>query len=112
MERRGEYIELLEKQLDWLHPALVQLIKQCLHNTPERRPATDQVLSSLQRLKVEVDGLYGGNLVKLDVGRVLLAKDIKMKDKTINELMVIYYYNFIFHFLSIIGNTSSSRGKD
>ena len=88
VERRGEYIELLEKHFDCLHPVLVQLVKQCLHNTPSRRPATDEVLDQLQRLKVEVEGVYGGNLVKLDIDRVLLAKDIKMKDKRITQLEV------------------------
>ena len=88
VERRGEYIELLEKEIGNHHPALVQLVKQCLHNTPSRRPATDEVLNQLQRLKVEVEGVYGGNLVKLDIGRVLLAKDIKMKDKRITQLEV------------------------
>ena len=86
MERRGEYIELLEKQVDWIHPALVQLVRQCLHNAPERRPTTNDVLGRLQRLKVEVEGVYGGSLVKLDIDRVLLAKEIKKKDKRIEEL--------------------------
>ena len=86
MERRGEYIELLEKQVDWIHPALVQLVRQCLHNAPERRPTTNDVLGRLQRLKVEVEGVYGGSLVKLDINRVLLAKEIKRKDKRIEEL--------------------------
>ena len=63
------------------HPSLVQLVRQCLHNVPEQRPSTDEVLGSLQRLKVEVDGLYGGSLVKLDINKVLLAKEMKMKDK-------------------------------
>ena len=97
VERRGEYIELLEKHFDCLHPFLVQLVKQCLHNTPSRRPATDEVLNQLQRLKVEVEGVYGGNLVKLDINRVLLAKDIKMKDKRITQLEVteFAFSNFI-----------------
>ena len=86
VERRAEYVELLEKEIGNHHPFLVQLIKQCLHNAPEERPATDEVLNQLQRLKVEVEGVYGGNLVKLDIDRVLLAKEIKMKDRRIEEL--------------------------
>ena len=88
VERRGEYIEMLEKEIGNHHPALVQLVKQCLHNTPSRRPATDEVLNQLQKLKIEVQGVYGGDLVKLDINRVLLAKDIKMKDKRITQLEV------------------------
>ena len=86
MERRGEYISLLEEELGRHYPALVQLVKQCLHNVPDQRPSTDEVLGSLQRMKVEVEGVYGGSLVKLDIGKVLLAKEMKMKDKRIEEL--------------------------
>ena len=87
MERRGEYIELLETQVGrGLHPTLVQLVKQCLRNVSDKRPSTDEVLGSLQRMKVEVEGVYGGSLVKLDINKVLLAKEMKMKDKRIEEL--------------------------
>ena len=72
--------------MDWIHPVLVELVRQCLHNVPERRPTTNDVLGRLQRLKVEVEGVYGGSFVKLDIGRVLLAKEMKMKDKRIDEL--------------------------
>ena len=86
MERRGEYIDMLGEKFGREHPALVQLVKQCLHNVPEQRPSTDEVLGSLQSMKVEVEGVYGGSLVKLDIGKVLLAKEMKMKDKRIEEL--------------------------
>ena len=86
VERRGEYIEMLEEKFDRNYPALVQLIKQCLHNVPDLRPSTDEVQGGLQRMKVEVEGVYGGSLVKLDIGKVLLAKDMKMKDRRIEEL--------------------------
>ena len=96
VERRAEYIELLEKEIGNHYPSLVQLIKQCLHNAPEERPATDEVLNQLQRLKVEVEGVYGGNFTKLDIDKVLLAKEMKMKDRRIEELEVFqlffYYY--------------------
>ena len=86
VERRGEYIEMLEEELGRHYPALVQLVKQCLCNVPDQRPSTDEVLGSLQRMKVEVEGVYGGSLAKLDIGKVLLAKEMKMKDKRIEEL--------------------------
>ena len=86
VERRGEYISLLEEELGRHYPAIVQLVKRCLRNVPDQRPSTDEVLGSLQRMKVEVEGVYGGSLVKLDIGKVLLAKEMKMKDKRIEEL--------------------------
>ena len=86
VERRGEYIEILEEKFGKEHPDLVLLVKQCLHNVPDQRPSTDEVLGSLQRMKVEMEGVYGGSLVKLDIDKVLLAKEMKMKDKRIEEL--------------------------
>ena len=88
LERRGEYIAILDHQVSCNvgHPALVQLVKQCLHNAPTQRPATDEVLDRLQRMKVEVEGEYGENVAKLDYGRLRLAKEMKMKDRRIEEL--------------------------
>ena len=86
VERRREYMEILEGDIGYRHPALVQLVRQCLHNAPERRPTTNEVLGTLQRLKVEVEGVYGGSFVKLDINKVLLAKEMKRKDTKIEEL--------------------------
>ena len=85
LERRGRYVELLESFINPLYPALVQLVKQCLHNVPRQRPSTDELLATLQRMKVEVEGEYGGP-VKLDMVRVRLAKEVKLKDRRIGEL--------------------------
>ena len=82
LERRGRYVELLESLII---PALVQLVKQCLHNVPRQRPSTDELMATLQRMKVEVEGEYGGP-VKLDMVRVRLAKEVKLKDRRIREL--------------------------
>ena len=75
------------------YPALVQLVKQCLHNAPTQRPATDEVLDRLQRMKVEVEGEYGA---KLDYGNLRLAEEIKIKDRRIVELtqQQVEYVNF------------------
>ena len=77
---------MLENKICWHHPALVQLVEQCLHNVPAERPATDEVLDRLQRITVEVEGEYGASIVKLDIARVKLAKDLKMKGRRIEEL--------------------------
>ena len=86
LERRGRYVELLESFINPLHPALVQLVKQCLHNVPRQRPSTDELLATLQRMKVEVEGEYGGSPIKLDMVRVRLSKEVKLKDRRIGEL--------------------------
>ena len=85
LERRGRYIELLESLINPLHPPLVQLVKQCLHNIPRQRPSTDELLATLQRMKVEVEGEYGGPM-RLDMVRVRLAKEVKIKDRIIGGL--------------------------
>ena len=75
--------------LDWKisdHPALIQLVKQCLHNVPNQRPGTDELLAALQRMKVEVEGEYGGSPIRLDMVRVRLAKEVKLNEKRIREL--------------------------
>ena len=79
-------VELLEACIGLLHPALVQLVKQCLHNVPRQRPNTDELLTRLQRMKVEVEGEYGGSPIRLDMVRVRLAKEVKMKERRIEEL--------------------------
>ncbi len=83
---------MLDAQIVPLHPGhgLVQLVKQCLHNAPDLRPTTDEVLGSLEGMRVEVEGVYGGSLVKLDINRILVAKEMKMKDKRLEEMEVRY----------------------
>ena len=87
VERRGRYIALLEApaSIGVLYPDLVQLVKQCLQNIPDQRPSTDELLATLQRMKVEVEGEYGGPM-RLDMVRVRLAKEVKLKDRRIGEL--------------------------
>ena len=73
VQRREQCIELLEALIGVLYPNLVLLVKQCLQDIPDQRPSTDELLATLQRMKVEVEGEYGGP-VKLDMVRVRLAK--------------------------------------
>ena len=102
MERRGEYIEVLEAHVGPFHPGLVQLVKQCLHNAPNLRPTTGEVLGSLQGMRVEVEGVYGGSLVKLDIDKVLLAKEMNMKDKRLKEMEVRFKHVLIVRMIHCI----------
>ena len=90
LERREHYIDLLESSLRIFsssHPDLIHLVKQCLHNDPQQRPNTDELLTRLQRMKVEVEGEYGGSPIRLDMVRVKLSKEVKIKDRRIEELV-------------------------
>ena len=84
MERRGVYIEKLE-YASYNHPALIALVKQCLHNDPRERPSTEALLTGLQGLRAEVEGEYGGGAVRLDLASVRLAKEVKEKDRRLEE---------------------------
>ena len=99
LECRGKYIDMLEGEINLKHPALVELVKECLHNAPDLRPTTDDLLARLQRMREEVEGEYGGP-VKLDMVRVRLAKEVKIKDRRIEELtqqQVYIYKNIQLH---------------
>ena len=90
LERREQYIDLLESSMRILsssHPDLIHLVKQCLHNDSQQRPNTDELLTRLQRMKVEVEGEYGGSPMRLDMVRVRLSKEVKIKDRRIEELV-------------------------
>ena len=76
LERRGRYIGFLEAKINLDHPALVELVKECLLNAPDRRPTSGDLLARLQGIREEVEGEYGYPF-KLDMARVKLAKEVK-----------------------------------
>ncbi|XP_064407483.1 cyclin-dependent kinase-like 2 isoform X4 [Halichondria panicea] len=82
-ERRGPYTALLERSLAGgrEHP-LFGLVRECLANTPERRPTTAELLSSLEEVEREMDG----GLLLLDIGRVKTARTLRAKEKRIEAL--------------------------
>ena len=84
-ERRGPYTALLEKSLAGgpEHP-LFGLVRECLANTPERRPTTAELLSSLEEVGMEMDG----GLLQLDIARVKTARTLRAKEKRIEVLQV------------------------
>ncbi|XP_064407554.1 serine/threonine-protein kinase TAO3-like isoform X3 [Halichondria panicea] len=82
-ERRGPYTALLERSLPGgrEHP-LFGLVRECLANTPERRPTTAELLSSLEEVGREMDG----GLLQLDIARVKTARTLRAKEKRIEAL--------------------------
>ena len=84
VQRRELYLERLEAQVGQPHPLLVQLIRQCLHNALEKRPSSEDLLCRVQKVREEVEGMFGGNVRRhLDIGKVLLTKELKMVEVTI-----------------------------
>lgn len=86
VERRKEHTDIMEAEFGRLHQDLVLLVKQCLHNAPEKRPSTDELLSGVKKARNSVEGKYGCP-VKLDMEKVKLAKEIRIKDQKIDQLM-------------------------
>ena len=76
MERRRDYIQTLHGQLGEQHP-LVQVVHQCLHNTPSRRPSAAELLSRLEAVRAEIERPYGNQLKKLDVAKVGMMKALR-----------------------------------
>ena len=74
---------MLEAEFGRLHLPMVQLVKKCLHNVPNERPTTDDLLARLQRMREEVEGGCGGGAV---VSKMKLLQEMKMKDRQIEEL--------------------------
>lgn len=51
VERRGKYFEQLESEGQYYQ--LIQLTKECLHNSPSSRPTAEQTVCELERTKAE-----------------------------------------------------------
>ena len=81
VERRRDYIQSLYRQLGEEH-CLVQLVHQCLHNTPARRPSAEELLQQLEAVRAQIEGHYG-QLVKVDMEKVRLLRE---KDTEIRRL--------------------------
>ena len=79
---------ILETQVTQSHPVLLELVRQCLHNAPERRPSGVDILKRLKQVKVQVEGEYGDITKQLDIGKIIILKKLKMKESMIEEMQV------------------------
>ena len=91
VERRQQYIEQLDYQLPRSqsgeqHP-FVLLVKRCLQNEPPERPTAEQVVTSLEEMKADIEGPYG-DVARADavrqvvIMRALRKRDTEMREKT------------------------------
>ncbi len=72
----------------YLYHPLIELVKQCLQDAPRDRPSTEDLLTRLQGMRAEVEREYGSIPIRLDMVRLRLAKEVKMKDRRIEEQRV------------------------
>ena len=74
VQRREEYIDQLHTQLGGAEHSLAQMVKQCLHNSPSRRPSAEEVLGQLEGMRTHE------HLSKLEVLRVVEEKEREKQD--------------------------------
>ena len=92
MERHERYIQELQKELGQSYPALTELVVQCLHTAPDRRPPSEDVLRRVQGIKADVDEVQGGSMAKhLNIANVLVTKDIKINEKKLQDMQVVLF---------------------
>ena len=97
VKRREVYMKKLEVQFSESHPVLVQLVSQCLHNNPHTRPSSEELMGRLRAVKTAMEKMYGGIVGKqLNTSNVLVVKEMKMKDKRIEELQVKFDIYFMY----------------
>ncbi len=83
----------LKDQLMKSHPILVEMVTNCLHNTPQTRPTAEQLLETLTPVQDAMEKTHGGNLGRtLNIANVLHMKESKEKKRRIKELEVMSIY--------------------
>ena len=91
VQRREAYFEKADSEYGRLHPSLLDLVKQCLHNAPGRRPSSNELLAKLEKMneKVESESESGGvALRQLEISKVMLTKELGDKRRRVQELEV------------------------
>ena len=51
----------------------MQLVCQCLHNTPAQRPSAEDLLQQLGTVRPQIDRTYGSQQVKVEMARLQVA---------------------------------------
>ena len=74
LERRETYMRKVYNQLSENHP-LIEMIEQCLENSPEDRPSVQQVVQLLQLARAEI-GANESDLNKLELVQAL--KEVRL----------------------------------
>ena len=89
VERRSIYLDKLNESLSISQPRLCQLVPDCLQDSPERRPATEQILTTLGVVNEDVQKACGGSFEKmLSIAAVLKNRDAKLQESKIFDTQV------------------------
>ena len=77
----GEYFEQLEGTMFRGRHPCVLMTKQCLHNSPSRRPTAEQLMAILEGMRADIEG-HHGTVARADaVRQVLTMKALKIREK-------------------------------
>ena len=87
VERREVYFEqLMPKLPDVIKHPLVMMVKECLRNAASRRPTAEQLVTTLEGMKADIEGPYG-EFVKVDAIRhVMTTRAIKQRDVKVRAI--------------------------
>ena len=66
------------------HPCIA-LTKQCLHNTPLRRPTAEQLLATLEGMRADIEGPYGAIARADAVRQVVMMKTLRGTEEETRE---------------------------
>ena len=64
----------------------MQLVHQCLHNTPAQRPSAEELLQQLEAVRAQIEGGPYGQLVKVDMEKLKMVRALREKDTEIGHL--------------------------
>ena len=86
VERRGRYIEQLNSQIpNNRQHQFVQLVTRCLQNEPHEQPTTEELITSLEEMKADIEGAYG-DIARIDaVRQVVTMRALRKKETEVRE---------------------------
>ena len=82
VERRQQYIEQFE---DKFPQFFVRLMKRCLHNHLSERPTAEELVTSLEEMKADIEGPYG-DVARIDaVRQVVMMRALRKRDTEVRR---------------------------
>ena len=101
VERRRDYIQSLHEQLGEQHP-LLELVCQCLHNTPAQRPSAEELLQQLEAVKPQIRGTCGSQQLKVEMAKLQAmmsvletGSEIEHLQRDLQQAQVKAFYAYI-----------------
>ena len=89
VERRQNYFDMMPFRM---HHPYIQLTKDCLHNSPTRRPTAEQLVATLEGMRADIEGPCGAVARADAVRQVVMTKAFKKREtemrEKVNELAI------------------------